>query len=1641
MLKRKLVKAVQSLLRIVGRLSKRSATRATRSLMRTLMRRSRRGNLPAGFVLPTVTMVMLVVVLLTLAVTMRTFDRAQNARNFQVDQTTLAASMPAIDRARAKLNYLLGGGDTTLPRGTPSDDNLYTAMRTSPSYTFDDETRLKIAYDIDNNKTINTPTATTLLTEEETITTAWRFPVDTDGNGTADSYTIYGIFFRNPPRDTTTGDYQRARNPLEARTTPMTPTGKLGDVCQAALGSDNTDTGWNVVNGQLKKAFFVYTLTVPIINPTTNQEKGKTTFTALEFQQDRVRVPLNNNAVWFEDDIEVHNVTSFRLNGRLFTNSNLMLGKATTGEIGLYQVSDPNSCFYSAENGKVVIGGNVVNSDVRDGSGTTNVHLYKGKTVDPKGPNDSDVVKIGPSNVTTDLNLGSQVGYDTNKYSTRLGFIVNEAFGNAPSTLQDADKTNDPANVDSVAAFDATVKQTYKDQVIQNPTKDRGDILKGALQTYFQERMRRVPFADTGADNTAPQGTPLYPADAWMDISTTGLTPQFPPATDPKQVKNNIEYSIGDRVIVGNNLPYRWSKGEGTFADPKEPQTLNIKWKLTDGTSDSANDRTRISAIETLPDLGDTSRDGYWESASARKPKAGQSVGGLRIVTGAGIYVDETLYDPTNPNDPTKTTADTAATFKRSTTTPNTFLPAPAFDLWINTTIEPNIPKYNNLSNIVTWPDSMPMWKDTNLDGIPTPPTVPPTSTSDQKGDLQMRATVVYHYTQNSSAQETKIDPAMTPIACVSSYYDPSTSLTARNLQSLLDVSGGIDTDLTDALGTIGQLADGTTPPARNNNTLSNNGVVYPYPGRNMGTYQTALDRQARLVFPNGRIVNPTLRKALANTGTRSLSENAAIDSAICSLSILGVGGTPATVMANPPIPHGAIKEASFLDARQVKSLSVQTDKDLIVEDQDPTKLTNRYTLPLEQRQPLEIRVTEIDLNLLRKTQIGTGTGTGANNNQEYLLPNSGIIYATRDDASPDLSDATDPNNPTVTNQLNSASDFKLDPNRRPHGIRLINGSNLSRTNDFRYAEKGLILATDLPLYVKANDDNEVKGFNLHKAPGASTIMEEFTTTLAADWKNFYTRYSGPTSLNRAFACREGQRGCQGSDQWRAATIVADAITTLSNTFNDGFRDRGDFDLRNNQGNSAVVNSTDSKKGYKPNGFWFNNFVTSADWANTSSPITPKSLNSYLTNGATPIQRRASFPEYLMEVCTKLPVSECGPTDWWLVPPNSSNTTYKTGLKASSVIGTDITTLTVPNAGTTVSLASASLQRYARRVAFMRDGTGNLADNTGTALTTFPLSNPSDLIVLGIDSGKKIQQFPLSTSTVPNLNSNSLWFMTTTDTTKTFKPTSGTGATPTYKNTDRLLVYEPIKQATDQPRLMPILQIQNPTGTPGNAASGMMQPNWMQQVSSKMTFNATWVTKNSPSRVVTPTPLLVESGGGLHNFMRLLESWSNQNLAISGNFIQTGQSKYATAPFTPFDKDQTQGLLYNDNKDYYPNDSTSSGFRYRGGANSNSSPFYMAAGRLWGFDVGLLSQSPDLFAERFTSPPVASPDEFFRGVSRNDDWVAALLCAAEASDRVGGTNANYSKFALPQQQRSSTKDIKGQDCSSKADNSSGYPGN
>lgn len=205
----------------------------------------------AGFVLPTVAMVALVVVLLTTAILFRSFERSKNASNVRVNEATLNAAAPAIDRVRAKLDALFN--DPTLPRGTPSDNALYDALK-KDKYRLGDETRLKLAYNFNGTAGIQTPST---LEDDETLKTVWRFPVDTDNNGKYDSYTLYGLYFRTPSRDSSTGNFNRKRNPLEARTPPM-DNSATNSQCAKAAGFSSLvgNSNWyKLQSGNLGKSF------------------------------------------------------------------------------------------------------------------------------------------------------------------------------------------------------------------------------------------------------------------------------------------------------------------------------------------------------------------------------------------------------------------------------------------------------------------------------------------------------------------------------------------------------------------------------------------------------------------------------------------------------------------------------------------------------------------------------------------------------------------------------------------------------------------------------------------------------------------------------------------------------------------------------------------------------------------------------------------------------------------------------------------------------------------------------------------------------------------------------------------------------------------------------------------------------------------------------------------------------------------------------------------------------------------------------------------------------------------------------------------------------------------------------------------
>jgi hypothetical protein len=420
------------------------------------------------------------------------------------------------------------------------------------------------------------------------------------------------------------------------------------------------------------------------------------------------------------------------------------------------------------------------------------------------------------------------------------------------------------------------------------------------------------------------------------------------------------------------------------------------------------------------------------------------------------------------------------------------------------------------------------------------------------------------------------------------------------------------------------------------------------------------------------------------------------------------------------------------------------------------------------------------------------------------------------------------------------------------------------------------------------------------------------------------------------------------------------------------------------------------------NGFQpYNNFVTNglssgalgtqkdADYIKQTGTAPPPPNSTYFNNFVTPIQRRVKFSEYVMEICRKLPVSACGPGDWYV--GTTANQTLK--VSDAALIGESDSNLL---SGTTVlPPKQAQDQRYPRRVAFLRKSTGEL-EVAG--------SKP---IPLGIDGSGKVQCYTYDTdfgtckkfsTEKPREKDNALLFRTTNDLTdpNQITPTSKW----TYSKNDPLW-YENKKYDTsariDHPRLVPVLQIQAPTGTTtANVFTNTTKADitrWLPQATNT-TYNLVVAAGDVPSRPGNASNFGGETNGGLQNIVRVMENWGNptpaRNVTISGSFVQLGRSAYATAPYQSILLNSPPANIFGSNTNTYIIPSGSGRIAY-----------FIAPGRNWGYDVGLLSQvypEPDLFTKNFGTLD-GKPNQYFREVGRDDPWVTALLCAIPTDNK------------------------------------------
>lgn len=373
------------------RLSRRFMSGLLRSLL-LINKPARAGQ--AGFVLPTTVLLLLVLSLTVGALSFRTFSRSSSAIAQREQQVVDNAAAPAIDRAKAKLEYLFSK-DARFPGGVPPSDVIASMMLNNNTngippitandpYTFPGETRVDINGGGNDN--------------------AWVFPSDVDGNGTVDpgELVTYSILMDDADGtvNITDGLTQAKANSLVTRNGPINTR-----EAQAGCGSSTApEAGWQVVSPAFLQKNFQVTAFV------ANRNNANRTATAFEFQQVRQASRGNKWGAWFKYDLELFPGANraFFWNGAMHTEGNLLIRDRYQARM----LTSHNSCVYSKEAGEITL------ATFTDASGTYNGEVLSATN----GTNNFDGLSTDTGNNTPRFHIFTNNGQkpDTGD-NTRIG--------------------------------------------------------------------------------------------------------------------------------------------------------------------------------------------------------------------------------------------------------------------------------------------------------------------------------------------------------------------------------------------------------------------------------------------------------------------------------------------------------------------------------------------------------------------------------------------------------------------------------------------------------------------------------------------------------------------------------------------------------------------------------------------------------------------------------------------------------------------------------------------------------------------------------------------------------------------------------------------------------------------------------------------------------------------------------------------------------------------------------------------------------------------------------------------------------------------------------------------------------------------
>ena len=311
----------------------------------------------AGFVLPTTVLLLLVFSLTVGGLSYRSFARVEQTISQREQQLVGEFATPAIDRAKAKIEFMFKKAAQTAEKRLPTDvELLQELLRTSGledentaaddhPYTFPDETQLDIVdgslfvLPVDNDD-LNLATPT----RDEDLDPAWMFETD-DGQKIIYSISLKGV--------TDEAQADGSRDNLFTAGTDIDVASKVNDIkaksmvvrnapiSTTALGSNCpigsvSGSGWQEAGAvQLEKNFQVNVLAIK------ETADGNPIVNAAEYQQVRVAPKGLKWGAWFRYDLDIFPKPNLRWNGAMHTEGNLFAERSFKA----YLTSAPTSCI------------------------------------------------------------------------------------------------------------------------------------------------------------------------------------------------------------------------------------------------------------------------------------------------------------------------------------------------------------------------------------------------------------------------------------------------------------------------------------------------------------------------------------------------------------------------------------------------------------------------------------------------------------------------------------------------------------------------------------------------------------------------------------------------------------------------------------------------------------------------------------------------------------------------------------------------------------------------------------------------------------------------------------------------------------------------------------------------------------------------------------------------------------------------------------------------------------------------------------------------------------------------------------------------------------------------------------------------